>query len=464
MTHAPCDTESAAQHKPAVESAPAPQSPASLTTLAAASAQAAAPSTPPAPAPLQSAAAISLKAYTARAIVGMPGWQVSIVVGLLIAVFPSFNVLLNSWEDADFGTVLGAFAVGAALVGLVLLAIWAILAPQRSIDRLASAGLLVGAVACSHALAVLLDKGSVDRDVWERAVMFVTLFVASLAIVWLIAPRFHWRMWRMSGALGTCVVDGRPGHQFTVRRLLVWTALAAVLLGVATRVFPSRDVIVGESGIWSAVLADVMAWSDQVNQPPVFVFFGLTLACLPLALADRRWSGPASVVTLAACAAAVVGLGHMEGDWGQSDWFSIGQVTLAAACAMIVSLLFVRACGFRVAVSKRDEAWLDAQSANQPTDGSTTDCPPRRTWLSHWRFPLATALLLAALYLNATSITDTGLTTLERCASLAELNVVDAHFTLEGLRKFHAARPQIAIDWAAPSCVRGGPTILDDPE
>ena len=397
MGHAARDTESAAQHKPTGETAPVSQSPASLTTLAAASAQAAAPSTPPAPAPLQSAAAISLKPSTARAVVGMPGWQVSIVVGLLIAVFLSCNVVFDPWESNDFGTIWRAFAIGTALVEIVLLAIWAILAPQRSIDRLTSAGLLVGAVVCSYALGELLDRGYVTRDVWERAVMLVIWFVLSLAIVWLISPRFHWRIWRMSGTHVPRVIDGRSGHQFTVRRLLLWTALAAALLGVATRVFPSRDVILGESNIWAMVVDDVMRWFNQLNQPSVFLFLAVTLACLPLTLANRRWNASASLVALAACGMGVVGLHDMEDEWRQSDWFQIGHIMLAAACAMTVSLFFVRACGFRVAVSKRDEDWLDAQLADQPTDGSTTNCPPRRTWLSHWRFPLSAALLLVAL-------------------------------------------------------------------
>ncbi len=298
----------------------------------------------------------------------MRDWQVAVVLGLLVAVNLGVNIVFGPLGSNAPHEFLSFGILGATFGQPMLLAIWAVLAPQRWSDRLPLAMLLAGAVACSHALAALLDGGTVERVAWLRGIALLTVFCLACAAAWLIAPRFHWRMWRSNGGPMQYVVDGHAAGQFTVRGLLLWVTLAAALLAVAVRVFPSAEVIADDSGLGWAVLNDVLSVLSELDQPPFILLFIVAFVFLQLALAHRRWAVPVSVIVLAACSAGTVALFYMEDDWGSSGWYEIGLILLALACIMIVSLLIVRACGFRIAISKRDEAWLAVQWANQPAE------------------------------------------------------------------------------------------------
>jgi hypothetical protein len=153
-------------------------------------------------------------------------------LALIVAAYAAFNILLNPMggiSDDEFVTML---CIGAFFMQPVAFAIWTAIGPPPAMKRipfsLAGFVLVVFAAACVGQLRLSTSSFPPNRIGLEWLIMPGTLFVAAIIVVLAVRILTRWHIGNTRGIAGPAT----PVNQFSIKYLLVLTAVCAVLLGI----------------------------------------------------------------------------------------------------------------------------------------------------------------------------------------------------------------------------------------
>ena len=261
---------------------------------------------------------------------GLRTWRFAPLVG----IFAVINFVIALVEPR--GQITGGIVLGLVFAQVAALAVWSALGPVSVFSRVAT-GLVLAVVVALSLFACIHQGGGGDEPIVLSAVVLAT-WLAIQVPLWAVRLIAGWHLcWAEEEHGGS----SRDEMQFGVGQLLIWTALVGVTLGLGRWLVPGdvdnsfRDVrvalgMLGVLTVFNVLLALPVIWSSFVSSwvPVWFVtaavcFLGLTVAEISVFRAATGMTGV-----------------------DEGIFWLMNAIQFAAAA---VCLLFVRACGLRLA-------------------------------------------------------------------------------------------------------------------
>jgi len=267
-----------------------------------------------------------------------------VVLGLLVVAHAAFNALLcpvgRPLPDRSY--LFGVGCIGATLAQPSLLAVWAVLGHRRLSFGLPFGMLLVVLMSYAAVVRGVTEDGSPEEST-TTVFMFAMLFLVMQAVMWI--PR-AWFGWRVVAAWRDPMPPGPGDTQFSLKELLAWITVAAMLFALGSYVLQRR------------------AWpSESVNsvrEVSLLAASALTMAVLSLPAIGCVWitlagPGPARACVWAiavaplAVIAAIALFGQFLGVPGLVELgLALGACLVGLCASAVATAIPVRLCGFRL--------------------------------------------------------------------------------------------------------------------
>jgi hypothetical protein len=272
------------------------------------------------------------------------GLQILAYLAFDVAAAPSNDVLSEGWwSEWKF------ISIGAFLAQPALLAIWAVLGPQRGVVQWPRALVLLLLVWWADTLGRYSWRPWGRFDAYDTLLSEVVLILGVCLSLWLVLQvpmvicRSVWS-WRVSRPVRASRFTPR---QFGLRHIFAWTAFLALFLGVSRYLLRDRDWVWPDGSTWE-IVRDELFYIGFVSR----ALFPLLLPAIPLAglaLGDRRRAVFALAAFAFAAFGAVVSVALIA-DQNASVRLRDGVYEELGFCgAVLASLGVVRICGFRLA-------------------------------------------------------------------------------------------------------------------
>jgi hypothetical protein len=284
-------------------------------------------------------------------------WQPWHALALLVAAHAAFNILLNPMGGVSEDEFLTMLCMGVVFMQPVVFAIWTAIGPPPAMKRipfsLAGFVFIVLAGACAAQLRLSKRSFPPTNVGPEWVFMPAALFAAALLVVLVVWVVTRWRI------ANTRSISGRAAtvNQFSVKYLLVLTAISAVLLGIGRGLASSNDWSFGRNlgqvvaRIWLILLVMIPAILVPLSvitlRPTLRMFVGTIVSGAVLA-----WVAIETIILLD---------NPPRSDVTRQVLF----IQLGAMIAGIASALVLRFAGFRLVRSIKSAAPTSHLIANE---------------------------------------------------------------------------------------------------
>jgi hypothetical protein len=259
-------------------------------------------------------------------------WVVVIIALVIVCHLAILGLgFSGSTNDAFWGLILGAI-----FGQIALLAVWTAWGPSRLHWRV-STGLFGTLLLCASFLYSTSRRRNLGEDEFMFASVFFAQWFAMQIPLWFTRIGFRWRLaWPNEVSLD----HPRRELQFGIRQLFGWTAMVAILMGICRVVLPALEVDRMHRIDARTMIAFVILLSANslLAVPVVWAAFARTRLIL--------WWATAGACAVVLTTAEIVTYYFYV--FRADDVIVIAFVNLIQFVAASVSLLLLRASGFRV--------------------------------------------------------------------------------------------------------------------
>lgn len=270
-------------------------------------------------------------------------WRAWLPFVLLVAAHAAINVFLNPMSSQNAGDEFPTLVwIGMVFVQPVLFATWTAMGPPPATKRIPltiAALVLVLFAGCISPMIMLSGTIPVTQGGFALLVLPLSLFVVGLVAMFLMRILTRWRIENTQGNAGWLPAT----NQFSVKYLLVLTAICAVLLGIGRGLAAQQD------------------WSDSPSLRQVGRMLGrvgiILLAVFPAIIVPLVVISPRPTLrTLAGTVISWVVLGWVAIETivlvdhpprGEVT-YAVGLVHLGAGLASLASAFILRRAGYRL--------------------------------------------------------------------------------------------------------------------
>lgn len=296
------------------------------------------------------------------------GWQRLLILCLLIAFFLYCDSFLNHMSmpvgDSQSGFHIFLVWIGMFIAQPALLAVWAVFGSEPRMVRIPKTLFLACLVSLALTYGTWLNQdGRLDASEYTSTLMPITQFLAAVIVLWVFKVFSSWQIVGPAHKVAANRASAEIGSdtQFSLRQLLIWQSLTALVIVLASLLFRESDLQQDLAGLWPALReSSVLGLGYGLFSLLVVFHLGIVLG-----IYHRIRLTLAAIITNFFVYCVIIGImAAVAGSISENDVLRLLIVFGSFHATMLLSLLMVRVLGFRLMNATQT---VEPQLPNPPT-------------------------------------------------------------------------------------------------